>query len=147
LPRYNHSAVLCGGHLYIIGGRNDSTSFETTGNEVSDISAYNIASCRWETLLLKGQKPGPRHGAAAVSIGSKILYFGGMGKDRFCQTSLFSLETDQNNSQELIKLWDEEENHKKAKEEITMKLLQKGKLQSAAKVVLTKIGMKALSEI
>ncbi|CAG9331840.1 unnamed protein product [Blepharisma stoltei] len=147
LPRYNHSSALCGGWLYIIGGRNDTASFETIGNEVSDIAAYNIASCRWETLLVKGLKPGPRWGASAVSMGAKILCFGGMSLGGFCQTSLFSLETDQSNAQELVKLWEEEENHRKAKEEITLKLIQKGKLQYAAKAMLTKIGLKALNEI
>ncbi|CAG9323042.1 unnamed protein product [Blepharisma stoltei] len=115
-PRYGHVAVLCGGCLYVMGGRNDSLFKDGCGGEVNEMSALNIASCRWETLKIYGHLPSPRWGASAAVVGSRILYFGGMALNKFSHNQLHTLETDPNYVNELIKAWESEEELRKIRE-------------------------------
>ncbi|CAG9335373.1 unnamed protein product [Blepharisma stoltei] len=116
IPRCGHCTVLCGNYLYIIGGRNDALFKNGCGGEVNEICALNIANCRWETLKPYGYAPSPRWGASASTIGTRILYFGGMALNKFSPNQLYSLETDHSSANDLIRSWEIEEDQRKIRE-------------------------------
>jgi hypothetical protein len=118
-PRYGHSAVLCGPNIFYIGGRNDS--FYSCSERFDDIAAFNFQFCRWDSLSISGSPPSLRWSACAACIGTKILYFGGMSLENFCDFKVYALETEQSYAGELAKNWEDEERARRAKREATLK--------------------------
>lgn len=123
-PRYGHSAVLSGHSIFFIGGRNDS--FYTCSERFDEIAAFNFQSCRWDSISVSGSPPSLRWGACAASIGTKILYFGGMSLENFCDFKVYALETEQNYAGELSKNWEDEEKVRRAKRDATKRRLTQG---------------------
>ena len=115
-PRYGHTATVCGSQLFIIGGRNDRIASDKSQIGVEDMAVYSIQSNRWESITVKGVPPSPRWGASGVSVGSKVIYFGGMKLSSFCENSLHVMETEDSYAKELFKLWEQEESNRKARE-------------------------------
>lgn len=70
-PRGGHSAVLIGRLMYVFGGCN------TTQHCFNDLHTYNTASKTWQRLNSTGNIPSARGEHISVSLGTKILLFGG----------------------------------------------------------------------
>ena len=70
-PRGGHSAVLIGRFMYVFGGCN------TTQHCFNDLHTYNTASKTWQRLNSTGNLPSARGDHISVSLGTKILLFGG----------------------------------------------------------------------
>lgn len=97
-PRHGHTANYVNGFLIILGGRND----DVVGGIVGEISVLRISNWRWETVNAFGDCPHARIGASAVSVGTRILLFGGMHLTEFASATLFELETDSKKVIDLI---------------------------------------------
>lgn len=95
IARFGHSMALCGKFLVIVGGRNDSLYAGSHQSSVSEIAALNITNWRWEILDIVGVVPNSCWGAASVSLGSKLLCFGGMSLNSFASNELWTMETNQ----------------------------------------------------
>jgi hypothetical protein len=54
-------------------------------------------------LSISGSPPSVRWGACAACIGTKLLYFGGMSLENFCDFKVYALETEQSYAGELAK--------------------------------------------
>lgn len=71
-PRDHFQAVVAGGKIYAVGGRNDSGGLGAT---VAQVDVYDIASGAWSTLPT--QLPNPRGGSGSVLVGNEIIVVGG----------------------------------------------------------------------
>ena len=95
IPRYCHSMALCGKLLVIVGGRNDSLFARSHQSAVNEIAAFNIVAWRWEIIESVGIVPLACWGLASVSLGTKLICFGGMNLNCFASNELLVMETNQ----------------------------------------------------
>ncbi|KAF9593491.1 hypothetical protein IFM89_023603 [Coptis chinensis] len=78
-PRESHTATVVGDDkLVIFGG-----SGEGEGNYLNDLHVLDLKALRWTSPDVKGDVPVPRDSHVAVSIGNKILVYGGDCGDRY----------------------------------------------------------------
>lgn len=101
-PRYNHTAVCINDHIFIYGGRNDST-FKTKGDScLGDMSYFNISTIAWKQYKVLGYNPEGRWGHCMVTFNSKILILGGLSHRGFLASEIYELETDQTSIREMV---------------------------------------------
>ncbi len=96
--RDHFSAVVAGGRMYLVGGRN--TSYHEPGNftaffgaVIPEVDVYDFEAGRWSTLPAKLQVPAAAGGLA--SLDGAIYYFGGETAQRAAhsETHRIDLET------------------------------------------------------
>ena len=95
ISRYCHSMALCGKLLVIVGGRNDSLFVGSNQSSVNEIAAINITVWRWEIIDVVGMIPNSCWGLASVSMGTRLICFGGMNLNSFSSNELWVMETNQ----------------------------------------------------
>jgi hypothetical protein len=95
IPRYYHSAALCGKYLVIVGGRNDSLFATSHQSNVNEVAAFNVVNWVWETVEVEGEVPMSCWGMASAAFGTKLLCFGGMNLNSFATNDLWVMETSQ----------------------------------------------------
>lgn len=102
-PRYSHSAVSINERLFIYGGRNDHIFKETGDSCLRDLHIFNVEHLTWENVNVHGNIPEGRWAHCAAGYGSKMLMFGGMTHKKFMTADLYSLETNNEVVEEVMK--------------------------------------------
>lgn len=100
-PRYSHTATYINSMLVICGGRNDS-SMTKSGVTVSDLGVFFTEERRWESPIILSSPPAPRWDHCAEKCGSKLYLFGGLDYQKFKNTQIHMLETDQKTISSLL---------------------------------------------
>ncbi|KAK8934140.1 hypothetical protein KSP39_PZI014291 [Platanthera zijinensis] len=78
-PRESHTSTLIGeDRLIIFGG-----SGEGEANYLNDVHVLDLKTMTWTSPDVKGNPPAPRDSHTAVSIGNKLLIYGGDCGDRY----------------------------------------------------------------
>ncbi|CAG9311020.1 unnamed protein product [Blepharisma stoltei] len=102
-PRYSHSACSMSEKLFIYGGRNDQLFKETGDSCLGDLYIFNVEHLLWENVQVHGNIPEARWSHCMCTYGTRILVFGGMTHKKFMNADLYSLETNSDYVEELIK--------------------------------------------
>ena len=67
--RHSHSAVECGGKIFVLFGYD--------GNYRSDISEFNVSRRTWVSIAARGSVPPPRYRSSVVAYKDALYCFGG----------------------------------------------------------------------
>ena len=94
LPRYGHTSIIIGAHIYIMGGRNDEIFFNSPNKKNIEVHIFSIELCCWLKVDVMGSIPRHRWNACVGVVNSRIYLLGGMNLSTFCGFKLYSLETD-----------------------------------------------------
>lgn len=95
IARYGHSMGMCGKYIVIVGGRNDDLYSGHGQSNVDEVASFNITNSHWEIVDIVGILPISCWGVACVSLGTKLLCFGGMNLSSFATNEVWALETNQ----------------------------------------------------
>ena len=104
-PRADHAAVLVKARLIIYGGRNDNLYSPFSSNCIQEVSIFNIEQFHWEEVHMFGDLPANRYSFCFANLGQKILIFGGMRINKFCNSEVYSLETEESTVADCVKGW------------------------------------------
>ena len=91
IARAQHSATFFKNQLVIFGGRNDAI-FPTIKNvALNDLHIYDIAANRWSAIAIYGEIPSSRWGHKLVANEQKIILFGGMNLNSYCESVIYDI--------------------------------------------------------
>ena len=75
----------------VCGGRNDAIFTAIKNVALNDLHILDIASNRWLSIAMYGDIPGSRWGHRLVANENKIMLFGGMSLDQYCESVLYDI--------------------------------------------------------
>ncbi|XP_004495646.1 uncharacterized protein [Cicer arietinum] len=89
-PRESHTATLVGGErLVVFGG-----SGEGDANYLNDLHILDFRTMRWSNPEVKGDLPVPRDSHCTLSVGNKLIVYGGDSGDQYHgDVNLLDMET------------------------------------------------------
>ena len=96
MPRSQHSAAFFDQYLVIFGGRNDLTFKEIQNVALNDLHLYHVITNTWTAIAMFGEFPSSRWGAKLAASENKLLLFGGMNLNNYCESVLFDIKIDNN---------------------------------------------------
>ena len=91
--------------IVIYGGRNDKEGNNLGG--FLDVSLLQLETLEWIEVTTRGSKMIPRFSHTAVSLGSRLLVFGGLNFTSFMNSHLETIEFDQLIAKRLVREEDE----------------------------------------
>lgn len=75
----------------IFGGRNDDIFPVIKNVALNDLHIYEVDANRWATIAMYGEIPGSRWGHRLVSNDNKIMLFGGMNLNFYCESVVYDI--------------------------------------------------------
>jgi hypothetical protein len=92
-PRFKHSASVFRNYLIIHGGRNDAQYNETLRTvALNDLHLLDIKTNTWNTVaIFTDEIPEQRWGHSMVASRHKLMIFGGMNLNQYCESSVFEI--------------------------------------------------------
>ena len=99
-PRYKHSAEVFKHYFIVHGGRNDQQFCKTLKSvALNDLHLLDIRNNTWTTVaIFANEIPDSRWGHSLVGTKNKLMLFGGMNLQYYCESSVFELIVDEPNS-------------------------------------------------
>ena len=91
IARSQHSTTFFKGKLVIFGGRNDDIFPVIKNVALNDLHIYEVDANRWATIAMYGEIPGSRWGHRLVSNDNKIMLFGGMNLNFYCESVVYDI--------------------------------------------------------
>ena len=75
--------------LVLFGGRNDAIFPSIRNVALNDLHIYDIQANRWLPVVIYGDMPSSRWGHKLVANQDKIMLFGGMNLNSYCESVLW----------------------------------------------------------
>ena len=91
IARAQHSATFFKNQLVIYGGRNDAIFSAIKNVALNDLHIMDVESNTWCRIAMYGDIPGSRWGHKLVANENKIMLFGGMNLNSYCESVLYDI--------------------------------------------------------
>ena len=95
-PRFKHSAEVFKNYFIVHGGRNDqqyNDKLKTVA--LNDLHLLEIKTSTWTTVAIFAEEiPESRWGHRLVASSNKLLLFGGMNLEQYCESAIFEIILD-----------------------------------------------------
>ena len=100
-PRFYHSACVFKNYFIVHGGRNDTQYNESLKTvALNDLHLLDIKTNTWNTVaIFTDEVPTERWGHSMVATNNKLMIFGGMNLNQYCESSVFEIIIDDNQIQ------------------------------------------------
>ena len=86
----------------IFGGRNDAVFSAIKNVALNDLHILDVASNRWCSIAMYGDTPASRWGHKLVANENKIMLFGGMSLDSYCESVLYDIHIGKHKANKLL---------------------------------------------
>ena len=95
-PRSQHSATIKGRYLVVFGGRSNEIYREEMKNVAfNDWHLLDLETREWCEIALFGEEMvESRWGHSMVTVGEKVVIFGGMNMKRYCEAVIHEVSFD-----------------------------------------------------
>ena len=78
----------------IFGGRNDQTFKEVQNVALNDLHLYHVLTNTWTAIAIYGELASSRWGARLAASDNKLILFGGMNLNNYCESVLYDIKID-----------------------------------------------------